>query len=263
MTRHDLIWLIGTLLGAAAIMAAFTVGLRDGGAGFLGFAFVSIVVLGLRDLLNAWHVRSVRHGAMRQAADRLGFSFRTTAPANVLGWPHSLRLTREAMKLEQAPEQSPLGSASSRLLCASRNVMERTMDEAKVAIFDYECESSSSDATICQTVFAVRSTLLPATQFTLLAASSWDRLVDRFRDESAIQDQHRLISDGEVQLGDLDERLFQWLDRHMTLEAAGGCMLLYKRGQLVAPHEIDDFLATGMQIYSLLSRIQLANHHSA
>ena len=212
MTRHDLIWWIGTLLGAAAVMAAFTVGLRGGGAGFLGFALVSIFVLGLRDLLCALHLQSLRHDAMRQAAGRLGFSFRTTAPCNVLGWPHSIRLTCEAMTLQHPLEKSPFPSCSSLLLSTSRNVMEGTVDEATVAIFDYECDSSrSSDTTVRQTVFAVRSKNLPTPQFSLVAASSWDRLVDRFRGSGAIHHRRRLISDGEVQFRDLDDRIVHML----------------------------------------------------
>ena len=40
-------------------------------------------------------------------------------------------------------------------------------------------------------------------------------------------------------------------------------MLLYRRDRLVAPDELDDFLATGLQIYSLLSGMKLSNDHSA
>ena len=57
---------------------------------------------------------------------------------------------------------------------------------------------------------------------------------------------------------DLDQRLFTMLDRRMTLEVGGGCMLLYRRGRLVAPDKIDSFLATGRQIYSLLAGMKLA-----
>jgi hypothetical protein len=38
---HDLIWLIGTLLGAGALMAGFACGLRNSVAGFFGFAMRS------------------------------------------------------------------------------------------------------------------------------------------------------------------------------------------------------------------------------
>jgi hypothetical protein len=258
MTRHDLIWLIGTLLGAAAVMAAFTVGLRDGGAGFLGFALVSIVGLGLRDLLYASHHRTLRQDWMRQAADRLGFSFRRSGPGNVLGWPQSIRLTCEAMKLEQVLEKSPFPFCSSVLVPTGRNVMEGTIDDATVAIFDYQCDGSSrSEITIRQTVFAARSTNLPTHQFSLVPAGPWERLVDRFRASSALQDCHRLISDGAVQLTDLDERLLACLNRQTTLEAGGGCMLLYRRDRLVAPEELDDFLASGLQICSLLCGMNL------
>jgi hypothetical protein len=261
MTRHDVIWLILTLLGVAAVVAAFTVGLRDGGVGFLGFALVSIVVLGLRDLLYASHLRTLRQDAMRQAAERLGFSFRATAACNVLGWPHSMRLTYETIKLQQALEKSPFMSAGSRMLSTSQNVIQGTVDEAAVAIFDYECDSTKrGDTLVRQTVLAVRSTNLPTPQFSLAAASAWDRLVDRFREGGAIQDHRRLISDGEVRFRDLDEQLFGRLDRQMTLEVGGGCMLLYRRGRLVAPNEIDDFLATGLHICSLLSGMELATH---
>jgi hypothetical protein len=131
--------------------------------------------------------------------------------------------------------------------------LEGTVDEATVAIFDYECESSRrGDRLVDQTVFAARSTDLPTPQFSLVPASSVDRLVDRFRKNSAIKDRHQLISDGAVQFRDLDQRLFTCLDRRMTLEAGGGCMLLYRRDRLVASDELDNFLATGLQVYSLL-----------
>jgi hypothetical protein len=258
MKRHDVIWWIGTLLSAAAAMAAFTVGLRDSGAGFLGFALVSIVVLGLRDLLYASQHRSLRQDWMRQAAGRLGFSFRQTAPGNVLGWPQSIRLTCEAMKLQQVLEQSPFPFCSSVLVPTSRNVMEGTVDNATVAIFDYQCDGSNrSEITIRQTVFAARSTDLPTSRFSLVPASSWDRLVDRFGASGAIQHRYRLISDGSVQFRDFDERLFACLDGQMTLEAGGGCMLLYRRDRLVAPEELDAFLATGLQIYTLVCGIEI------
>jgi hypothetical protein len=257
MTRHDLIWLIGTLLGASAVMAAFTVGLHDGGASFLAFGLVSIVVLGLRDLVYSWHRRSSRQDAMRQVADRHGFSFRKTARCNVLGWPDAMRLTYETIKLQQAVEKSPFPSAGS-LLSSSRNVMEGTIDEATVAIFDYECDSSRrGDMLVDQTVFAASSADLPSPQFSLAAASAWDRLIDQFRVSSAIQDRRRLISDGAVQFRDLDSRLFTALDRRMTLEVGGGCMLLYQRGRIVEPDDFDGFLATGLQIHRLLSGMNL------
>jgi hypothetical protein len=256
MIRHELIWWICTLLSAAAAMAAFTVGLRDGGAGFLGFALVSIVVLGLRDLLYASHQGSLRHAAMQQAANRLGFSFRQTAPGNVLGWPPSIRLTHEAMKLEQALKKSPF--CSSVLVPTSRNVIEGTIDNATVAIFDYQCDGSNrSEITIRQTVFAARSADLPTPQFSLVPASSLDRV---FRGSGTLQDRRRLISDGTVQFRDLDERLLAYLDRQMTLEAGGGCMLLYRRDRLVAPEEIDNFLSVGRQICTLLCGMNLAKN---
>jgi hypothetical protein len=258
MTRHDVIWWIGTLLGVGAVMAAFTVGLRDGGAGFLGFGLVAIVVLGLRDLLGALHQRSLRQDAMRQAAERHGFSFRKTAHCNVLGWPNSMRLTYETISLQQGLEESPFLSAGSRFLSSSRNVIEGTVDGAAVAIFDYECDSSRRGDTLAdQTVFAARSADLPTPQFSLVPANAWDRLVDQFRDRSAVQDRRRLISDGAVLLEDLDRRLLTILDRRMTLEVGGGCMLLYRKGRLVAPEEIDDYLATGLRVYALLSGMKL------
>ena len=263
MTRHELIWWIGTLLSAAAAIAAFTVGLRGGGAGFLGFALVSIFVLGLRDLVYRSHHRSLRQDAMREAAGRLGFSFRKTAHCNVLGWPDSMRLTFETIKLQRALEKA-LPSCSALLVPTSQNVMEGTVDEATVAIFDYQCDGSSrSEITIRQTVFAARSTELPTSQFSLVPAGSWQRLVDRFRGSVALQDRRRLISDGTVQFRDLDQRLFASLDWPMTLEAGGGCMLLYQRDRLVAPDEIDDFLAIGMQIYAIACGMKCSVDQSA
>ena len=84
-------------------------------------------------------------------------------------------------------------------------------------------------------------------------------MVDQFRENSAIHDRRRLISDGAVQFRHLDARLFTDLDRRMTLEAGGGCMLLYQSGRLVPPNELDDFLAKGLQIHSLLCEMNLSS----
>lgn len=235
-------------------MAAFAFGFRNGGAGFLGFAIVAMIVLGLRSAFEASHKDKARRGAMRQAATRLGFSFRETAPVNVLGWSESFHLTRDGVVAHEAVEKMFSPNLASALLPKARNVMQRSLADATVAIFDYACDRSKRDeVTTRQTVLAVRSPTLEFPHFALIPSNWWDRLVDGFRGNAALQDGYRVISEDADALGRLDERLLTSLDGRTCLEAGEGFMLLYRRDALVAPQDIDEMARTGLEIYSVLT----------
>jgi hypothetical protein len=64
---------------------------------------------------------------------------------------------------------------------------------------------------------------------------------------------YRLITGDEQALGPIDERLFSLLDGESSLEAGEGFLLFYRRNKLVPPQDIDEFLATGRQIYDVLT----------
>jgi hypothetical protein len=250
MKRHDLIWLIGTLLAAAAFVAAFTLGLRHGGVGFLGFGMVSLASLTLRDINETSHRKKARREHMRQAATRLDFSFRETATFNVLGWSESFHLTRDGVTTRQAVNKLPSPALASVLLPTAENMVERSMDEMTVAVFDYTCDRSRShDVTTRQTVFAVRSPRLAFPHFALVP-SGW---CDRLRGNVVLQARYWAISEGRGIPEELDERLFPLLDRRTCLEAGEGFLLLYRRNRVVVPEKVDELVRTGLEIFSILS----------
>jgi hypothetical protein len=253
--RRDLIWLIGTLLGAGALMAAFAFGLDNGGLAFICFGIASIIILALRDILEGSHKEKNRREAMRQAAARLGFSFRQTAPFNVLGWPESFLLTRDGMKLSQEGEKMWSSTLASWITPRATNVMDRSTEDAAVAVFDYDGwrRDKQADATIGDTVFAVRSPKLDFPHFALVPSDWWDRLVDQFRGNVALEDRYRVISENPGAAERFDERLFPLLDGERCLEAGKGFLLLYRRDRLVAPQDIDELVRTGMEVYSALA----------
>jgi hypothetical protein len=255
MKRHDLIWLIGTLLAAGAFMAAFTLGLRNGGLGFLGLGMVSIVALTVRDIIERSHMKKARQEGMRQAATRLGFAFRETAPWNVLGWSESFHLTRHGMETQQAVDKSLSPALASVLTPKASNVLERSIKDAAVAVFDYVCDrSKSDDVTTQQTVFAVHSPTLEFPHYALVPAGWWDRLVGQFGRNIALRGPYRLISKETDAFGSIDERLFALLDGRRCLEAGEGFLLLYRRDRLLAPQDLDELVRTGLEVHSILSR---------
>jgi hypothetical protein len=131
--------------------------------------------------------------------------------------------------------------------------MEGARHDATVAIFDYECDTSRFDDTATrQTVFAVRSTRLTTSHFALIPARWRDRWLDKSRRNAVIGSGYRLYSDDAARFSPIDERILQILDGHSCLEAGGGCMLLYRRGSLIAPRDVDRFFTTGLRVYALL-----------
>jgi hypothetical protein len=254
MKRHDLIWLIGTLLGGGALMAAFAFGFGSSAIGFGGFALVSMILLAVRDIFAASHKRKTRQEAMRQVATRLGCAFRETAPVNVLGWSESFHLTRDGVVTHEAVEKILSPKVASVLLPKATNVMERSLADATVTIFDYACDRSKrEEVTTRQTVLAVRSPTLEFPHLALIPSNWWSRLVDGFRGNVALPDGYRVITEDAGALERLDERLHTLLDGRTCLEAGEGFMLLYRRDALVAPQDIDELARTGVEIYSVLT----------
>jgi hypothetical protein len=253
MALRALIWPVGTLLSMGAMMAAFVLGFRDSALGCFGFAVLSLLILTLRDVTEASQSQSARQKALQEAARRLALSFRPTAPFNVLGWPESFRLTRDAIQTQQAIQRARSLKWVSALQPTSTNVMEGAERDATIAVFDHECDRSRhNDTTTRQTVFAVRSPRLSSPHFALMPASWWRRILRRFTESPALEHGYCVITENEQSLGPIDERLFSLLDGKTCLEAGEGFLLLYCRNRLVAPQDIDEFLASGRQIYAVL-----------
>ena len=232
-------------------MAAFALGFHNSAIGFVVCAIVSITVLALRDISEAWNHENARLQAMRQAATRLGLSFRPTAPVNVLGWSTSFQLTHEGMITQQAVDQMLSPGWASALRRECKNVIEQSSEDATVAVFDYECDKPGYDElTTRQTVLAVRSSRLDFPHFALVPANSWDRIAARVRGSVVIQHGYRLIAPGaDLQF---DERLFGLLDEKTSLEAGEGFLLLYQRDHLVSPEDLEERFKTGLEIYAAL-----------
>ncbi len=248
MTNHSILWLILTVVGAAALLGAFYFGI-SGALGFFLLAMVSIAVLGLRDVLSALHLKKERQEAMRQAADRLGWQFRETANFNVLGWPESFQLTREGMKTQKAVKEALSPGWQSVLLPKSINVLEQTLDDATFAIFDYHCDNPHvEDATYTQTIFAARSASLNFPYLALLPVTWRDKLVASFRETAIVDDRYRLFCEDAGDVG-VSEELTALLDGKICLEVGEGFLLLYRKDKLVDPRDVDSFLQGGLEVY--------------
>jgi hypothetical protein len=97
VNREFSIWLILTLLGAAAFAGAIILplfGLNIGPFGFVVCAFACMLILGFRDTREAFQRFDTRSKEMQHAADEMQLTFRDRSPYNVLGWSQSFLLTR-------------------------------------------------------------------------------------------------------------------------------------------------------------------------
>ena len=71
---------------------------------------------------------------------------------------------------------------------------------------------------------------------------------------NAVVGQHRLIG-AEAKLAErLRTTLIDVLDKHLSLEAGDGFLLLYRSGRLVDPDQIPDLVSVGKEIHDALVR---------
>ena len=237
MTRHSPIWLGGTLLAVGAMLAAFALGLRNSVAGFLGLGLASILVLTLRDVHGDVRINRSRQLALQQVASEIEYSFRESVPCSALDWPESFLLSQDHTR---------------GLRSQCRNVMERSIADAAVAILDYEYDKAGSEATARLTVFSLRSAKLSFRHFALVPASLWDRLLASLGRNVVLSNGYRMITDDADVSARFDPKLFTHLAGGTCLEAGEGVLLLYRRGSCAAPHEIGDLITNGLQIFAML-----------
>ncbi len=250
MTKNDLLWYAITLGSAAALMGAL-ISMFTGGFGFMVFAFISVMLLGLRETLTHSEKNQQRQSEMQQLAGELNFSFQAMVPVNEFGWSKSFHLPRAAMVAVENLDQAAWLKWLVPHLTSIRNVLTRDVEDMTITVFDFKY--SENEQTHSQTVVALQSPDLQFRHFALLPATGWDSFISNFRENVLIRDGLRLVTDDAGLSGKMDDELFHFLDDASSLEAGEGMLLLYQRGNLATPHKIELMVKAAIAIHALLA----------
>jgi hypothetical protein len=223
-----------------------------------------MLILGYRDTREVFQKVDTRSKEMQQAADRMQFSFRDRSPCNVLGWSQSFQLSRDEFRkvdgLKTAQSKGYIsGKLYSWIMPESRNIIEGSVADAQVAIFDFQCDvpGGHEDEKWTQTVMAVKAPRLNFPHFALLPATFWSKVSGRFRTTAVsrlpLPDGYRLITEDTAAANALIPRLTDWLDGETSIEAGEEFLLVYRRDKLVEPAKVDNLFELGLRIYAALS----------
>jgi hypothetical protein len=243
------VWLCLTLVGALAMLGAFWFGIQGGVMLFMLFAVISIVVLGARDNFNYSKRQSERTEQFSQRAAELGFDFQEAAPFNLLGWDNVFALTKQAFPLDAAiDELSLLGKFVSSGMPKSRNVLLRSVEEARLALFDYRF--SDNDVIYHQATAAIQSPRLDHPYFALFPANMGHKFLDGFQKVPVVHDDHRLVTEANISVTDI-AAIAETLDANTTLEVCDGYLLLYRSNRRpLNPEDIETKISELMRVYA-------------
>lgn len=236
MNREARYWAL-TMLGGAAFMATIWC-MFNNSPGFIWSGLCTMGLLGAREWDKMQGLKEQRTATMQDEAERMGFSFRETAPLNVLGWSEAFALTRDDLKLTKT-----LGESFGSLLRPrATNVMEKTVGDTTIAVFDY-APVSDSDSRPRYVVFGARSPRLQHGYSAISTATGWQRISDGFRSEQSVHDgfHHGGAANALPRVTDL-------LDDETSLECGDGCLLVYRAA--ADPRQVDpeEILRIGSEI---------------
>ncbi len=226
--KRLLVWIVLTLASAGVMVAMFR---WANSAWWIGGGALLLFLLTIRDRFEGGERLADREDELRQVAERLGFDFDKgkSSDLNVLGWSDSFRITSRTQETADALGAIPFGGALFQMCYEVSNVMRRSAEVGTLAVFDF-CQPNprQADATLRQTVLALKSKELEFSYFAITPTNFDDRLSSRFRSDVNIRDGYRCYGEPPEGIQEELRSLSEVLQASFTLEAGDGCLMLYR-----------------------------------
>lgn len=250
MNRYEMAWWSLTIAGVAAMLLT-GIALFGGGSGFMLWGFVTIVTLGVRDLVCRASKLDERQEAMRKLASDLEFTFRESAPVNVLGWSDTFELTRHVTKISDQLKESDLAKWMPWFVPKSRNVMERFIEDIQMVVFD--CPIPKNDVETWHTVIALKSPDLEMPHLAVHTKSIWDNVAAKLQQHVSVHENFRVNAESPQAFEVVSDQLVEWLGDQWSLEVGEGFLLLYRRDKTATPMEIDEMIRRALEIHAVFA----------